>query len=186
MLAQLEQASQATRADLGKLRIEKWKTDSRYRKQSLANAESIKKNLESALPEMINQLRSSPEDLTASFKLYRNLDALYDVLGTVAESAGAFGSKDEFQWLSNDLGAIERSRRIFADRLETLTVSKESELNQLRTQVKTLQAATPPPPPKKVLVDDTEPPKPPPKKKTAQKTTKPPASPAQPVPPQPQ
>jgi hypothetical protein len=108
------------------------------------------------------------------------------VLGTVAESAGAFGSKDEFQWLSNDLSAIERSRRAFADRVETLTASKESELSQLRTQVKTLLAATPPPPPKKVVVDDTEPQKPPPKKKTAQKTTKPPVPPTQPAQPQPQ
>ena len=186
MLAQLEQASQKTLADLVKLRIEKWKTDSSYKRQSLTNAESIRKNLGSALPEMINQLRSSPEDLTASFKLYRNLDALYDVLGTVAESAGAFGSKDEFQWLSNDLSAIERSRRAFADRVETLTASKESELSQLRTQVKTLLAATPPPPPKKVVVDDTEPQKPPPKKKTAQKTAKPPVPPTQPAQPQPQ
>jgi chromosome segregation ATPase len=186
MLAQLEQASQATQADLGKVRIERWKTDSGNKKQSLENVDSIKRNLESALPELINQLRLSPEDLAASFKLYRNLDALYDVLGSVAESAGAFGSKEEFRSLSNDLNTMERSRRAFADRLESLTATKESELSQLRTQIKTLQAATPPPPPKKVVVDDTVPPKPAGKKKTAQKTTKSPVPPVQPTPPQPQ
>jgi hypothetical protein len=111
-------------------------------------------------------LRNSPEDLGVSFKLYRNLDALYDVLSSVAESAGAFGSKDEFQSLSNDLNAFERSRRAFADRMENLSNAKEAELAQLRTQVKTLQAAaTPPTPPKKIIVDDNAPPKPAPKKK---------------------
>ena len=182
MLAQLEQASQTTQADLSKLRIEKWKTDSNNKKQTLGNVDSIKRNLESALPEIVTQLRNSPEDLAASFKLYRNLDALYDVIGSVAESAGAFGSKDEFQGLSNDLNAFERARRSFAERMESLTTSKEAELTQLRTQVKTLQAATPPPAPKKIVVDDDEPKKPVARKKLV---PKPPAKPATATPAQP-
>jgi hypothetical protein len=185
IIGQLEQASEATQADLSKLRIEKWKTDSGTKKQTLGNVDSIKRNLQGALPEIVTQLRNSPEDLAASFKIYRNLDALYDVLGNVTESAGAFGSKDEFQSLSNDLSALERSRHSFAQRMESLTVSKEAELNQLRTQVKTLQAAAPPPPPKKIIVDDNEPKKPAPKKKTiprppAKQSTAP-AQPAQPT-----
>jgi hypothetical protein len=166
LLATLEQASQTTQTDLGRLRIERWKMDSGYKKETLGNVDSLKRNLQSALPEIATQLRNSPEDLGASFKLYRNLDALYDVLGNVAESAGAFGSKDEFQSLSNDLNAFERSRRAFADRMENLSNAKEAELAQLRTQVKTLQAAAaPPPPPKKIIIDDNAPPKPAPKKK---------------------
>ena len=53
---------------------------------------------------------SAPEDLAASFKLYRNLDALYDVFGQVVEAAGAFGSKDEYQNLSNDMSALQSAR----------------------------------------------------------------------------
>ena len=174
VLAQLEQASNLAQADLSKLKIEKWKADSGFKKQTLGNVESIKRNLQNGLPEIITQLRNSPEDLTTSFKLYRNLDALYGVLGNVAESVGAFGSKDEFQGLSNDLSAFERARHLFADRMQSLTVSKESELNQLRTQVKILQAAAPTPAPKKIVVDDNEPKKPAPKKKVP----KPPAKPA--------
>jgi hypothetical protein len=166
LLAGLEQASQTTQTDLGRLRVEKWKMESGYKKETLGNVDSVKRNLQSALPELMTQLRNSPEDLGASFKLYRNLDALYDVLGSVAESAGAFGSKDEFQSLSNDLNSFERSRRAFADRMENLSHAKEAELAQLRTQVKTLQAAaTPPSAPKKIIVDDNVPPKPAPKKK---------------------
>jgi hypothetical protein len=185
ILAPLQQASEATQTDLGKLRIDKWKMDSGYKKQTLANVDSIKRNLQSALPEIIGQLQNSPEDLGATFKLYRNLDALYDVLGSVAESAGAFGSKDEFQALSNDLNAMERNRRALGERMESLTVSKEAELGQLRNQVKTLQAAAPPPPPKKIVVDDNEPKKPAPKRKTVPKPPKPAtATPAQPTQPQ--
>jgi hypothetical protein len=184
IIGPLQQASESAQADLSKLRIEKWKVDSGSKKQTLANVESIKRNLQSALPEIIGQVQSSPEDLSATFKLYRNLDALYDVFGSVAESAGAFGSKDEFQALSNDLNAIERSRRSLGERLENLTASKEAELAQLRTQVKTLQAA-PPPPPRKIVVDDNEPPKKPaPRKKPVPKPPKP-TPPAQQAPAQP-
>jgi hypothetical protein len=90
-----------------------------------------------------------------------------------SESAGAFGSKDEFQSLSNDLNGLEGARRTFGERMQKLAASKEDELTRLRAQVKTLSAA-PPPPPKKIVVDDTEPPKKPAKKKVVK--PKPPAT----------
>jgi len=189
LLSQLEATSKNTQADLGKLRIEKWKADGSYKKQALGNVDSIERNLQGALPEMISQLRNTPEDLPASFKLYRNLDALYDVLGSVAEGAGAFGSKDDLQSISNDLSAFEGTRKQLAERIANLSSSKEAELTRLRTQLKTLQAEVEAAPPKKIVVDDTEPAKKPPaKKKSAAKkpaadATKPPAGstpPAQP------
>ena len=185
LLAQLEQTSQTTQVDLAKLRIDHWKADSNSKRQAQSNSESVARNLKSALPEIIAGLRASPESLPATFKLYRNLDALYDVMASLVESAGAFGSKDEFQSLDNDMTAFERSRRSFADRMESLATSKDAELAQLRTQVKNLQAANNAAPPKKVVVDDTEPPKKPaPKKKTTKPaqpttTTPPPSPPSQ-------
>jgi hypothetical protein len=157
LLGQLETTSTAALADLAKLRIERWKTDGSTKKQALGNVDSIQRNLQNALPGMIAQLHNSPEDLPATFKLYRNLDALYDVLGGLAESAGAFGPKDDFQSLSNDLGSFESARRQLAERMETLAGSKEQEIARLRTELKTAQAAVPAAPPKKIVVDDNEP-----------------------------
>src|ERR1035441_4116542 len=180
ILGQVKQTATAIEADLNKTRIEKWKTDGSTKRQTQANVDSIHRNLQSALPEILTQVNNSPEDLAASFKLYRNLDALYDVFGSVVESAGAFGSKDEFQSLSNDMNGLESARRSFGERMQKLASAKEEELGRLRAQVKTLSAA-PPPPPKKIIVDDTEPAKKPAKKKTPAKpaTTKP-SAPAKP------
>lgn len=165
LLSQLDATSKTTQADLTKLRVEHWKTDASYKKQILANTDSIQRNLQGALPEIMTQLRNAPEDLPSTFKLYRNLDALYDVLGSVAESTGAFGPKDDFQSLSNDLSSFEASRKTLAERIETLASAKESEIARLRTDLKTAQAAIPAAPPKKILIDDTETPKKPPVKK---------------------
>jgi len=182
LLGQLEATSQKTQGDLVSLRIEHWKADGSYKRQALGNVDSIQRNLQDALPTIIAELRSSPEDLPATFKLYRNLDALYDVLGSVTEGAGAFGSKDDLQSLSNDLSSFEGTRKQLADRIDTLSRAKEAEIARLRADLKTAQAIAPAEPPKKVVVDDTEPEKKPaatPKKKTTKKpaanAAKPPA-----------
>ena len=180
LLSQLETTSKSTQSDLVKLRIERWKTDNGYKKQALGNVDSVQRNLQGALPEIIAKLRSAPEDLSVTFKLYRNLDALYDVLGNVVEGAGAFGSKDDLQSLSNDVNSFEETRKQLAERIESLSSSKEAEIVRLRADLKTAQAAIPTEPPKKIVVDDTEPAKKPAAKKKTTKpatsTTKPPAT----------
>jgi hypothetical protein len=157
LLAQLESTAQSATAALARMRINKWKTDSSTKQQEQANAESIQRNLQSALPGLISAVRANPDDVAASFKLFRNLDALYDVMSNVAESAGAFGPRDDYQALESSFNNLDRVRRSFADRVESLAVSHQSELARLRNQVRAAQAAAPPPPPKKVIVDDNEP-----------------------------
>jgi hypothetical protein len=168
ILGGLKTTATSAQTDVEGMRVEKWKTDSSNKRQTQANVDSIRRNLQSALPEIMAQVSASPEDLSATFKLYRNLDALYDVFGSVVENAGAFGSKDEFQGLSNDMNGLESARRALGERMQKLASAKEDELTRLRAQVKTLSAAVPPPAPKKIIVDDTEPAKKPAaKKKTA-------------------
>jgi hypothetical protein len=167
LLSDLDQTSQATQLDLAKARIEKWKTDGNTKRATEEDVESLQRNLKVALPEIVSRLRSSPENLGTTFELYRNLDALYGVFSSVVESAGAFGPRDEFQLLQNDLSTLERARRSFADRMALLANSKEGELARLRSQVQTLQAAQQAAvPPKKTIVDDTEAPKKAVKKRT--------------------
>jgi hypothetical protein len=150
LLAGLQQASQAIQDDFSHLRIEKWNT----KRQSQSDVESIQRNLQSALPGMLNDLKNSPESGPLTFKVYRNLDALSDVMNSVVESTGAFGNKEEFQSLNKDLGALEESRRAFAGRMDKVANAKETEIGQLRTALQTARAEIPP---KKTVVDDTKP-----------------------------
>jgi hypothetical protein len=192
VLTELNQASETITGDLAKVRVEKWKADGDTKRQSLANLESVRRNLQTALPGMVSQLSTAPDSLSQTFKVYRNVGALYDVLANLAESAGAFGSKDEFQSLSNDASTVEKARRDLADRMDKLAAAKDTEIANLHTQVQALQAAMPPEPPKKIIVDDTEKPKKPVKKKTVKPAIVPivpkPAAPkpATPAPPKPQ
>ncbi len=157
MLSQLEQTSQNTQVDLAKLRIERWKTDSGTKRQLQSDVDSLARNMRYALPDILGQLRASPENLAVTFKLYENLGALYDVLTSVVESAGAFGSRDDYQALAADLTGFDQSRHSIGDRMEGLATEKETELTQLRLELHEAQALIKSVPPKKVIVDDAEP-----------------------------
>ena len=170
ILSHLEQESQAITQDLGRLRIDKWKADSATKQQANNNALSIQRNLTAALPGMIQQVRTNPQSLATNFKLYRNVNALYEVLAVLAESAGAFGGKSEYQALGPHVSAIDDIRRNYAEALENMAAQQDAQLAAARAAA--TQAATPPPAPQKVIVDDTPPPtKKAPKKKKPATTT---------------
>jgi hypothetical protein len=172
-LSSLEQTARSSVSDISHLRIEKWKADGGTRKSAQSDSDSIQRNMDSALPELIAKVRSAPDDLNANFKLYRNLDVLYDVFSRFAETAGAFGSKEEFQSLAKDLDGLDAARRAMANRLDGLTTSTQNELAQYRNQARAAQSAAAAAPPKKIVIDDSEP-----EKKTATKKKKPAAKPA--------
>jgi len=155
-LIQLQQAAEDANVALGKLRVDKWKADGGQKQQAQANIEALQRNLSAALPELLQKERSNPQDLSVNFKLYRNLSAVYDVLASVTESAGAFGPKDQYQALAQPVSVMDSVRRSLADRLELLAASKEAELTRLRGQAKTTATAAPTGV-KKIVVDDNEP-----------------------------
>jgi len=158
-LDRLQTAASEANTDIAHMRIEKWKADGQSKAQAQANADSLRRNLTAALPGLIGNFRAAPQDLNAGFRLYRNLNALYDVLVSFTESAGAFGPRSEYEALARQVGVIDSVRRSLGDALEGMTSSQQEELNRLRTQIHLMQQQATATPPKKVIVDDTEPPK---------------------------
>ena len=170
-LAQLNQVIENARVDLARLRVDKWKTDAASKRQAEADAESVQRNLTAALPVIVQQVRANPGSVGANFKLYRNLNALYDVMSSLTESAGAFGSKEEYQALANDTSNLDTLRRSLADRVETMAISRDNEVAQLQARARQASAAAAAAPPKKIVVDDNEPVKKSTKKPAAKKKT---------------
>ncbi len=169
-LPQLSQAIENARVDLARLRIERWKTDSNTKRQAQANAESLQRNMTAALPAIMDQVRANPGSIAAAFKLYRNVNALYDVMSSLTESAGAFGPKEEYQALANDAGQLDNLRRSLADRVEAMAGARDAQIAQLEARARAAAAAAATPP-KKIVIDDTESAKKPAKKSAKKKTT---------------
>ncbi len=157
-LDSLQTAASQAATEIAHLRIEKWKADGESKRQAQSNAASIQRNLTSALPGLIDGVRSAPHDLNAAFRLYRNLNALYNVFGSLTESAGAFGPDSEYEALTRQLQIIDSVRRDLGDALDRLTAATQAELTQLRSQAKAQQqpVATPAAP-KRVVIDENAP-----------------------------
>lgn len=153
-LAQLDQVAQTTNLDLAKLRIEKWKGGGDARQQYQANADALSRNLTVSLPQRIAELRSAPENLAASFKLYRNVDALYDVLSALADVASRAAPQADYNALLADVKNLEAVRRALADRIETMATQRDTELARLRSGGKTTTTKSGT---KKIVIDDTAP-----------------------------
>jgi hypothetical protein len=171
LLAKVEQETQGLSAEVGKLRIDKWKTDSATKQQASENAASIQRNITAALPELISAVRSAPQSLAANFKLYRNLNALYDVVSGLGESVGAFGKREEFDAVAPHVVALDDCRRSYADYVQQMAASADNRIADAQQALaRATAAAAAQEPPKKIVVDDEEP-TPTPKKKKAKKAT---------------
>jgi len=165
-LPQLQRFVENTRVDLARVRVDKWKTDSSVKQQVAANIESLQRNLSGALPTLVTAAQQNPSSLNASFKLYRNVNVLFDVMSSVTENAGAFGAKEEYAALAQDLNNLDTTRRSLADAMDAMTAQRDADFTRMQQASQRAQQPTVAAPPKKVVIDDTEPEKKPaPKKK---------------------
>jgi hypothetical protein len=111
ILVQIQQATNSASVNIGKLRIERWKTDSDQKQQLQHIGDSLQKSIANAFPVLITAVESSHGGVSASFKLYHNLNVVYENLNYLADVAGGLGKKDEFDPLAADCAALESARQ---------------------------------------------------------------------------
>jgi hypothetical protein len=153
----VQQAAQATAGDLGKLRIDKWKTDGSSKQQAQEMAQSITRNLNSALPDILQQARAASGNLGPQFKLYHDLTAIYETFSTLTDAASSFGQRADAEALLRDLNALDQARRSLADYIQNLAAQNDAQVAQLRTQLAQAQQSLAAQQQKKVIVDDQQP-----------------------------
>jgi hypothetical protein len=168
ILSRIQQASEATKNDLSALRIDRWKADSAQKAELNKIVDSLRRNLTSAVPDLINEVRKNHGSVSTTFKLYHNLNVVYEYVNYLADSASALGKENEYSPLGRDAATLDTAR-------QDLSNFVEQAANNLEEKVR-LAAAPPPPavelPTKKIVVDDN------PSKKPAtnrKKKTSPPA-----------
>ena len=157
ILAEIQQSTQNTNLDLGRLHIDRWKADAADKAGWQQMADSLRKNLTSAVPDLLSEVRTTHGSVTSTFKLYHNLNVVYEYLNSLADVAGSAAKNDESDPLNKDAAALDASRKHLSDYIEQAASSLEAKLKA---------AATPPPTPtpavtpKKIIVDDSPTPKP--------------------------
>ena len=165
LLRQMRASAQKSDTDVAHLRLEKWKVDAVTRQQMQASVESIRRNLSYAMPDLLQRIEASPGSLNANFRLYRNLNALYDTFSALVESAVAFGAREQYEPLTADITQLDRFRHQMAERTDLLAGNNDVELARLRARLAT--STTGAKPATKVVVNNDDSPKPKKKPKPA-------------------
>jgi hypothetical protein len=163
---------------IGDLSIQRWKAPNEVRGATQQNASSVQRDVVETLPGLLTQADATVDSVPPSFAVYRNLDALYDVLLRIYETAMLAAPQSEVDELALTLQRVEAARSQLANAILQTSQQHEAEIVKLQAAVKaataTAQAA---PPPKANVVDDGPAAAP----ATAHKKKKPAAKPAAPA-----
>jgi hypothetical protein len=181
IVLEIQKATSTANVNIGKLRIERWKTDSGQKQQLQQVADSLQKNIANAVPGLVNDVQSSHGGVAASFKLYHNLNVLYEFLSSLADAAGGLGKREEYEPLANDAAALDTARQNLSIYIEQASVRLETMNRQLAGTIPALLGPvqnTLVPGKKVVVIDDSDQQ---PKKRPKATKKKPSATPAAPA-----
>jgi len=164
---------------LSNLNIRRWKAPGSVRDAADNDVSSIQRDLSGTLAGLLQQADAAPGSVPAAFAVYRNVDALYDTLLRVVETAQLAAPDDEASALISALGNLESARSVLGENILSGSQTEQAELERLRTVIAraAANAAAPRPVVKTTIIDDG----PAPEKETARRhhTARKPVKPAE-------
>jgi hypothetical protein len=168
----LQPAFDTVQRTLDGVHIDKWKKGS-IRDEASANIESIRKDLRTNIPQLLQEADSGPGTVGKLLPLSNHFDALYDVLLRVSEASRVSGPDDQATQLQQALLSLNKARLALNERVQGSADALEKQAADLRAtiQQQAAQRAAAPAPVALPCV-------PAPTKKLAAKTHKPAAKPA--------
>jgi hypothetical protein len=158
---------------IGSLNTGRWKAPGEVKAAADRNLSSIQRDLAETLPNLISQADGAAGSVAPAFAVYRNIDALYDVLLRVNQTAMLAAPDNDASSVAAALDRLESARKQLGDAIVASAQDREAQIMKLQEAVKAAAAAPPPPPPKTAVVDDG------PAQPAVKKKRKPAAKPAQ-------
>ncbi len=149
----LSPALTSLRQSLAGLRLDKWKAPGPVREETSGNIGSITRDLDGTLPGLLATADAAPLAVSQTLPVFRNVDALYDVLLRVVETADLSAPDSDTDALHRALTQLEDARRSLGDAMESAAVSQENQLASFRAQSHPQQLAAPGTPSTNVVDD---------------------------------
>lgn len=126
VLAQIQKATISMNSNLGRLRIEKWRTDADQKEQLQKLANSLQRNAMYAVPGLISDVQNSRGSVTATFKLYHDINVVYEYLNSLTDAAGSLGKREEYEPLAADATALNLIREGLSSYIEQTALLLET------------------------------------------------------------
>jgi hypothetical protein len=152
-MANLRPALANVQTAIGNINIGHWKVSGATRTAAQQDVASMQRDLNTTLPGLMSQAEAGgPAVLSPSFAVFRNLDALYDVLLRVTETAALAGSESDATSLEDARAGLEDGRGKLGAWLLQSIGAQDARIARL--QAPAPHPLAPAPPPTKIVVDD--------------------------------
>lgn len=150
--------------------VARWKVPGSIKANTQQDVASMQRDLATTLPGLLSTAESAPATngapaLAPTFAVFRNLDALYDVLLRVSQVASIGAPAPDADSLESARAALENSRASLGTWLLQAIGTQDTQLAQAAAAA-AAKPPPPPPPPTKIVVED-GPDNPKPRKKKA-------------------
>ena len=144
--ATLQPALDVLKTAMGGLRIEKWKASNAIRDEAQSNLGSVQRDLQSTLPSLLTTADAAPDSASKVLPVYRNVEALYDVMLRLDAAARLAAPADQMSELDQAVARLDEGRRALGDQLQSNSDAEEARANRLEAALKAVPPPAPPPP----------------------------------------
>ncbi|MGC2635944.1 MAG: hypothetical protein WA294_02120 [Acidobacteriaceae bacterium] len=120
------------------INVKRWKAPNPVRDAVDGDVSSIQRDLSGTLAGLLQQADAAPTSVPAAFSVYRNVDALYDTLLRVVETAELAAPENEEAQLETALKTLETARTSLGDAILSGSEREQAEVIQLRTAAATV------------------------------------------------
>jgi hypothetical protein len=141
------------------LNVAHWKAPNDIRATTQQDINSMQRDLNTTLPPLMAQADAAasangPAALAPAFAVFRNLDALYDVLLRVTETAGLAGSAADASNLEDARTGLEDGRGKLGTWLLQALGAQDAQVVRLQATATARPPAAAPAAPNKIVVND--------------------------------
>ena len=157
---------------LGQMALDKWKASPAIRTEADGNLRSVQRDLASTLPPLLAAADAAPDSAARTLPVYRNLDALYDVVLRLDAAGRLSAPGNQVSALDQALASLSDARRALGDQIQAGAEGEEARIIHLQAALKAVPPPAPPPPSAPVACIP-----PAPKKKAVRPAAKKPATP---------
>lgn len=128
---------------IGSADVAHWKASSAIRDEAQSNLQSVQRDVATTLPGLLSTADAAPGSVAKTMPVFRNVDALYDVMLRIVVAAHLAAPKDQISALDQALSSLSEARRSLGDQIQSNAEAQETRELKLQTALR----AVPPPAP---------------------------------------
>src|ERR1035437_5146578 len=140
----LRSSTDVLKQAIGEIKVDKWKASAAIKSEAQGNVSSIQRDLESTLPPLLAAADAAPDSTSKVLPVFRNVDALYDVMLRLVAAGRLAAPNDQMSLLDQALSKLSDGRRALGEQLQANADAQEKQLIRLQAELRAVPAPAPP------------------------------------------